>query len=128
MILVDTSVWVDHLRAGDDGLAELLHHGRVLMHPFVLGELALGSLLQRRLVLDSLQDLPNAITASDAEVLILIETAGLSGAGIGYVDAHLLASVRLTPDASLWTRDKRLSKVYEAMRPPASETQDAPLP
>jgi predicted nucleic acid-binding protein len=125
MILVDTSVWVDHLKAGDDSLSELLHQGRVLMHPFVLGELALGSL---RLVLESLQGLPNAIAASDAEVLVLIETAGLSGVGIGYVDAHLLASVRLTPDASLWTRDKRLAKVYEAMRPSAFEAQDAPPP
>jgi len=128
MILVDTSMWVDHLKAGDDGLSELLHQGRVLMHPFVLGELALGSLRQRRLVLESLQGLPNAIAASDAEVLVLIETAGLSGVGIGYVDAHLLASVRLTPDASLWTRDKRLAKVYEAMRPSALEAQDAAPP
>jgi predicted nucleic acid-binding protein len=123
MILVDTSVWIDHLKSGDDGLAGLLQRGEVLMHPFVLGELALGSLRQRRLVLDSLRDLPSAATASDPEVLLFIETAGLSGAGIGYVDAHLLASVRLTTGASLWTRDKRLSKVYEALRSSASDAR-----
>jgi predicted nucleic acid-binding protein len=121
MILVDTSVWIDHLKSGDDGLAALLHRGRVLMHPFVLGELALGSLRQRGVVLSSLADLPSATAASDAEVLVFIETAGLSGTGIGYVDAHLLASLRLTNGASLWTRDKRLSKVYEALRSSASD-------
>ncbi|KAB0268373.1 type II toxin-antitoxin system VapC family toxin [Microvirga brassicacearum] len=115
MILVDTSVWIDHLKAADDGLAGLLQRGRILIHPFVLGEIALGNLRQRALVLDSLADLPRAVRASDEEVLGFIETAGLSGSGVGYVDAHLLAATRLTAGASFWTRDKRLSQVSLAL-------------
>ena len=108
MILVDTSVWVDHLRARDAALVGLLDAGEVLGHPFVLGELALGSLRQRKLVLTSLEDLPQASVATDPEVLNFVERQRLYGFGIGYVDAHLLAAARLTPDASLWTRDRRL--------------------
>jgi predicted nucleic acid-binding protein len=108
VILVDTSVWVDHLRAGDRVLAGLLDTGRVLAHPFVTGELALGHLRQRELVLGMLQSLPQASVATDQEVLHFIDEHGLFGHGIGYVDAHLLAAVRLTARASLWTRDKRL--------------------
>jgi predicted nucleic acid-binding protein len=109
MILVDTSVWVDHLRTGDATLAALLESGRVLGHPFVVGELALGHLRQRQTILAALQDLPQATAASDAEVLAFIEQHALVGRGIGYVDAHLLAAARLT--GSLWTRDARLSDV-----------------
>jgi predicted nucleic acid-binding protein len=108
VILVDTSVWVDHLRARDAALVGLLDAGEVLGHPFVLGELALGSLRQRKLVLTSLEDLPQASVATDPEVLNFVERQRLYGFGIGYVDAHLLAAARLTPDASLWTRDRRL--------------------
>lgn len=108
MILVDTSVWVDHLRNNDPKLADLLNYGLVLTHPFVVGELALGSLKNRNSVLDTLQGLPQASVATDAEVLHLIKQNGLFGIGIGYVDAHLLAAVRLTNGSSLWTRDKRL--------------------
>lgn len=108
MILVDTSVWVDHLRSGDRELAGRLEAGEVMAHPFVIGELALGNLRQRELVLGALSELPAATVASDAEVLILIERQPLHGLGIGYVDAHLLASAMLTPDAALWTRDARL--------------------
>ena len=108
MILIDTSVWVDHLRAGDAQVADVLRSTGVLMHPFVLGEIALGNLVQRVLVLGSLADLPQAVVATDAEVMEFIERAGLPGAGIGYVDAHLLASARLT-SARIWTRDRRLS-------------------
>lgn len=115
MILVDTSVWVDHLRAGDKRLAGLLETGGVLVHPFVIGELALGDLKQRDLILTSLHDLPQAIVATDQEVLRFIEDHRLSGAGIGYVDTHLLASVRLTAGARLWTRDKRLADVAKAL-------------
>src|SRR4051812_29881678 len=111
MILVDTSVWIDHLKGGDDKLAELLQAGRVLIHPFVVGEIALGNLRQRELVLEFLANLPRAEQASDDEVLRYIAVAGLSGSGIGYVDAHLLAATRLTARASLWTRDKRLAQV-----------------
>ena len=108
MILVDTSVWIDHLRARDAALGGLLDAGEVLGHPFVLGELALGSLRQRELVLTALGDLPQASVATDAEVLTFIERGRLYGFGIGYVDAQLLAAIRLTPGASLWTRDRRL--------------------
>jgi predicted nucleic acid-binding protein len=108
VILVDTSVWIDHLKSSDLALADLLGTGRVLAHSFVTGELALGSLRQRRTVLESLRDLPQATVASDDEVMMLIEREQLYGLGIGFVDAHLLAAVRLTPGALLWTRDRRL--------------------
>jgi hypothetical protein len=108
VILVDTSVWVHHLRAGDKVLTGLLDRGRVLAHPFVIGELALGNLRRRDLILGNLQDLPHATVATQEEVLKLIDEQSLHGIGVGYVDAHLLASVRLTVDAALWTHDKRL--------------------
>ncbi|GAB4214527.1 MAG: type II toxin-antitoxin system VapC family toxin [Rhodoferax sp.] len=108
MILVDSSVWIDHLRSGDERLSALLDQGQVLAHCFVTGELALGNLLYRQEVLTALQNLPQATMATDAEVLRFIDDNALSGSGIGYVDAHLLAAVRLTPGSQLWTRDKRL--------------------
>lgn len=111
MILADTSIWTDHLRATDAALVRLLEAGQVLAHAFVSGELALGSLRQRDIILDSLADLPQALVATDQEVLHFIGTNVLFGLGIGYVDVHLLASARLTPDATLWTRDKRLHAV-----------------
>ncbi|MGH7118762.1 MAG: type II toxin-antitoxin system VapC family toxin [Acetobacteraceae bacterium] len=111
MILVDTSVWVDHLRAGDTVLAALLDAGLVLTHPFVVGELALGTLRRRETVLDALSDLPHASIATDGEVLHFIEYNALFGRGIGYVDVHLLAAARLTAGAELWTNDKRLHGV-----------------
>jgi predicted nucleic acid-binding protein len=80
----------------------------VLVHPFVVGELALGNLLHRQQVLTALQDLPQATMATDSEVLGFIDQAPLAGSGIGYIDAHLLAAVRLTAGSQLWTRDKRL--------------------
>jgi len=107
VILVDTS-WVHHLRAKDNTLVGLLDAGQVLGHPFVTGELALGNLRRRDLVIGSLQDLPQANNATDEEVLQFIYRHALPGTGIGYVDAHLLASTRLTAGAALWTRDKRL--------------------
>ncbi len=108
MILVDTSVWIGHLRAVDKALAKLLDGGMVLTHPFIIGELALGNLRQREAVLTALSDLPSASIATDAEVLHFIEHHALFGRGVGYIDAHLLAAVRLTADAALWTSDKRL--------------------
>jgi predicted nucleic acid-binding protein len=108
VILVDTSVWVDHLRAGDRTLVRLLENSQVLVHPFVIGELALGNVRQRANLLAELQNLPQAPVASDQEVLRFIELHELFGLGIGYVDAHLLAAVRLSAGSSLWTRDKRL--------------------
>lgn len=108
MILVDTSVWVDHLRRTDVQLADLLGRGSVCMHPFVVGEIACGSLSRRSSVLELLQDLPAAVVAEIDEVLGFIERHALHGKGIGYVDAHLLASVALTTGTRLWTRDRRL--------------------
>jgi predicted nucleic acid-binding protein len=108
MILVDTSVWVDHLRHGDTELARLLNAGKVLAHKYVTGELALGNLQNRDRVLIALQDLPQANIANDEEVMRFIANQTLFGIGIGYIDAHLLAAVRLSPGTLLWTRDKRL--------------------
>jgi predicted nucleic acid-binding protein len=115
MILVDTSIWVDHLRRGDAELAGLLTSGRVLCHPAVTGEIALGQLHDRTGVLGLLANLPQSATATHGEVMALIEARSLSGLGIGYVDAHLLAAVLLTGDASLWTRDRRLRSAAEAV-------------
>ena len=111
MILVDTSIWVDHLRAGNRALAELLERSAVLGHPWVTGELALGSLSRRNEVLQLLNSLPQADVATSAEVATSIERNRLYGLGIGYVDAQLLAATRLTPEARLWTQDKRLAAV-----------------
>jgi predicted nucleic acid-binding protein len=124
VILADTSVWVDHLAGRNRELAALLDAGMVLAHPFVIGELALGELRQRVLVLDALLNLPRAAVATETEVLHFIERQRLFGRGIGYVDVHLLAAVRLTPGAALWTRDRRLHGAAEqlglAMRHPKS--------
>ena len=111
MILVDTSVWVDHLRAGDDELVRLLTGLSVLVHPFVVGELACGNIHNRAEVLKLLSDLPSAISATDSEALFYIEQHQLMGRGIGYIDAHLLAAVSLTPPALLWTRDRPLARI-----------------
>ena len=109
MILVDTSVWIDHLRGKNDDLIRLLGVGQVLVHPFVAGELALGNLANRETVLGALRGLPQAQVATDQEVQHLITVTKLFGTGIGYIDAHLLASARLSVGSLLWTRDKRLS-------------------
>lgn len=109
MILVDTSVWVDHLRSGDEDLAALLNASKVLMHPFVLGELACGNLHKREAVLKLLQGLPRVPVASDSEVLFFIERHRLMGRGLGYIDAHLLAAAALADPARLWTRDRSLA-------------------
>ncbi len=109
MILVDTSVWVDHLRRSDARLVRALTDAQVLTHPFVIGELACGNLKRRATVLSLLRDLPRSSLASDDEVLFFIEQQSLMGRGIGYVDAHLLAAVTLSGGTKLWTRDKRLS-------------------
>jgi predicted nucleic acid-binding protein len=116
VIVVDTSVWIDHLRKGVPELAEFLERGEVLMHPFIIGELACGNLKDRGEVLDLLAALPTAVVASDEETMLFIEHRKVMGKGIGYIDAHLLASVTLTDDAKLWTRDKRLAEVATDLR------------
>jgi predicted nucleic acid-binding protein len=115
LILVDTSIWIDHLRGDNAALKRLLNAGGVLTHPFVIGELALGRMRQREIILAALSDLPRAELATDAEVLGFINREGLFGRGVGYIDVHLLASVRLTAGAELWTRDTRLRHVAEDM-------------
>ncbi len=110
MLLVDTSVWIDHLRHGDAQLTQALQTGLVGMHPFVVGELACGSLRARSKVLGLLQALPRAMVASDQEVLFFMDAHALMGRGIGYIDMHLLASARLG-SVRLWTRDKRLHTI-----------------
>ena len=115
MILVDTSVWVDHLRAGVPALTVALEQANVLAHPFVVGEVACGNLKNRREVLQLLGKLPGAPVATDREALDFIERRDLMGRGIGYIDVHLLASVALYGDARLWTRDNRLLGVARVL-------------
>ena len=127
MILVDTTIWIDHLRSGNATLARLLGNSAVLAHPWVTGELALGNLSRRDEVIRLLHGLPEAALAGDDEVLTLIEQEALYGAGIGYVHAHLLAATRLTPDTTLWTRDKRLSAVAARLGLAFSTTSSSPI-
>ena len=115
LILVDTPVWVDHLRRGDVQLAALLESAAVVIHPFIVGEIACGSLADRRTVLELLQNLPMATVADFDKVLRFIERHRLYGKGIGYIDAHLLASVALIDGAALWTRDKRLHAAADVL-------------
>ncbi|HSV04415.1 MAG TPA: PIN domain-containing protein [Phenylobacterium sp.] len=110
MILADTSIWVDHFRTADLGFTRLLDGGEVLVHPFVIGELCLGNAPPWDPALAQLALLPATVMATDAEVMGLISAERLFGRGIGYVDAHLLAATRLTPEAKLWTRDGRLHR------------------
>ena len=111
MILVDTSVWVDHLRSEVPHLTDLLHNDQVAMHPMVAGELACGNLRDRAQVLETLFDLPAMMTAFADEVLVFIEQRRLMGRGIGYVDMNLLASVALDESSRLWAVDRRLHSV-----------------
>lgn len=113
MILVDTSVWIDHLRNGEENLIDLLNGCQVLAHPFVTGELACGNLNNRANVLSLLRDIPQSPVATHKEALFFIEQNELMGRGIGFVDVHLLAATALAGSAHLWTRDKRLAQVAD---------------
>jgi predicted nucleic acid-binding protein len=115
MILADTSVWIDHLRQSDSIFFVQLEKVEILCHPMVVAEIALGTLRKRETVLLQLRYLPQAIVARDHEVMEMVERHRLHGKGIGYVDAHLLTSVMLTPGTTLWTRDKKLRTVAEAL-------------
>lgn len=108
MILVDTSVWIEHLRSANTALSALLGAGEVLAHPFVIGEIALGHVRSREAVLREMRDLPQCAVATPEEVLALIERHRLFGLGVGYVDAHLLAAARLMGSVPLWTYDGQL--------------------
>ena len=110
MVLVDTSVWINHFRRTVPRLVELLHRAGVAVHPFVIGELALGTLRDRRRVLAMLERMPAASVATHSEVMTFVGRRSLAQRGIGYVDAHLLASAALD-GGSLWTLDQRLASV-----------------
>jgi predicted nucleic acid-binding protein len=116
LILVDTSVWIDHLRTSIALLREALEAEEVLVHPFIIGELACGEMKQRSEVLGLLATLPSSVVATNEETLHFIERHRLMGKGIGYIDAHLLASVTLTDGAQLWTRDKRLAGIAAELK------------
>lgn len=110
MILVDTSIWIDHLRSGSAALANLLQNEGVCTHDFVIGELACGNLRNRTEVLGLLQSLPRLAVATEDETLFFIEQQQLMGRGIGYIDAHLLAAAVIR-DIPIWTKDKRLMAI-----------------
>jgi predicted nucleic acid-binding protein len=114
MLLADTSVWVNHLRRGEPDLAQALVDDRVFMHPFVLGELACGNLQRRSDILSDLQQLPLAVSAEDGEVMKFLDHHRLYGKGIGWIEAHLLASAALTR-CFLWTLDARLAAAASAL-------------
>ena len=115
MILVDTSVWVDHLRIGEAHLSALLEGSNVAMHPTVLGELACGNLKDRSKLLSLWQNLPQLTTATDTEALFFLKCNRLWGRGIGYIDVNLLASVSLNAETRLWSRDKRLHETAKQL-------------
>lgn len=108
MILIDTSVWIEHLRKGNRALAHLLNNNQVLIHPFVIGEIACGTFADRHEVLAWLKDLPALPKADESEALYCIERHQLMGLGLGYIDVHLLAATLLAPPTRLWTQDNRL--------------------
>lgn len=116
MILVDTSVWIDHLHRAQPTLVEALENEEVLAHPFVIGELACGTLSRPREIRSLLAALRPAAVATDEEVLELIDRRRLMGKGLGYIDVHLLASALLTDEARLWTHDRQLRTVAAELR------------
>lgn len=115
MILVDTSVWIDHLRSSDRQLSAALAANVVLVHPFVIGELACGAIPNRNILLTELAALPQAPAAVHEEVLGLVERHALWARGIGWMDAHLLASAMLAGRSRLWTRDKHLGVIADEL-------------
>ncbi|HKO17666.1 MAG TPA: type II toxin-antitoxin system VapC family toxin [Acidobacteriaceae bacterium] len=127
MILADTSIWVDHFRAANSKLHALIANGRVLMHPFVIAEVALGFLSQRRLKLMLMEKLLQVKVADTVEVRRMIEAHTLFSRGIGFVDAHLLASCLLTPGTRLWTRDARLAGTARLLKCEAQIPEPRPI-
>ena len=115
MILPESTIWIAHLRKPMADLSEMLDQDQVLGHPFVTGEVALGSIANRVRVLDRLDNLPQLPVAEPDFVALMIESLGLWGKGVGYVDTHLLASLHLTPGTRLWSRDKRLAAIATGM-------------
>jgi predicted nucleic acid-binding protein len=115
LILADTSIWIDHLRSGNKEMRTHLDQGQIVIHPFIIAELALGSLRQRTKTLALLDFLPQVRVAQLSEVRLTIEARGLYSLGIGLTDAHLIASVFINPSTLLWTRDRRLRKAVEGL-------------
>ncbi len=115
MILADTSIWIDHLRSGNNEMRKRLNQGQIVIHPFVIAELALGSLQARTKTLALLDLLPQVRVAQLSEVRLTIEARRLYSRGIGLTDAHLIASVFINPSTLLWTKDKRLRRVAEGL-------------
>jgi predicted nucleic acid-binding protein len=115
MILADTSIWVDHLRSRDPEMERRLGRGQIVMHPFIVAEIALGSLHSRRKRLDDLESLLEVKVAQLSEVRHMIEAHALYSKGIGLTDAHLIASCLMTPGTQLWTRDSALKNVAGAL-------------
>jgi predicted nucleic acid-binding protein len=115
VILVDTSIWIDHLRVTQQDLVDLLEQGQVVTHPFVIGELALGSIAGRAEFLGFLHDLPALGVVSHDEFMTFVDGRELSGRGIGLVDGHILASALIAPGTRLWSRDRRLASAAQAL-------------
>jgi predicted nucleic acid-binding protein len=115
LILADTSIWIDHLRSGNKEMRKHLGQGHIVIHPFIIAELALGSLAERTKTLALLDLLPQVRVAQLSEVRLTIEARRLYSLGIGLTDAHLIASVFINPSTLLWTRDKRLRTAAEAL-------------
>ena len=115
MILPDTSIWIDHFRRGVAAVGDLAARADILMHPFVLTELSLGSLPDRAMTLRFLRRLLPPVISSEAEVAHLIESEKLYSTGLNFVDVHLLASAQLTSDCKLWSRDGRLARTAERL-------------
>lgn len=116
MVLVDTSVWVEHLRNGKIGLDVLLENDEVVCHPLIIGELACGNLRNRKEIFSLMQALPLAVQAEHEEVMRFIDTHHLMGQGLGYIDMHLLTSALLT-HVPIWTLDNKLRKAYSKINP-----------
>lgn len=115
MVLVDTSVWIDHFRNSNEELKELLIAGQVCIHPFVLGELSCGNISNRKEILTLLRALPRIDTVLDEEVFVLIENKKLYGKGLGFIDVHLLAAA-IIQNVTIWTGDKHLHRVLKELR------------
>jgi predicted nucleic acid-binding protein len=115
LILADTSIWIEHLRSGSKVMRELLNQGNLAIHPFIIAELALGSVRDRGKTLALMDLLPQVRVAQLSEVRLTIETRRLNGLGIGLVGAHLIASVLISSPTLLWTRDKRLRQVAQGL-------------
>ena len=115
LVIADSSIWIDHINKGDPGLASLLKRRRIAVHPMIIGEVALGPITDRAIMLEELKKLPQAVPASHFEVMAMIEWLELFNCGIGYVDAHLIAATRQLTNGQLWTRDKKLQAQAERL-------------